>query len=77
MRRPLPLSCPNYAESAPVRFSPELQRDPTCTSSCGLGKAKTSRGLTAAILEAAYGLLMMKLIQVWQRRQIPFTRCAV
>jgi len=77
MRRPPPMSCPNYAESAPVRFSPELLRDLTCRSSCGLGKVKTSRGLTAAILEAAYGMPMMKLIQVWQRRQIPFTRCAV
>jgi len=53
-------------KSAAVRFSPELQRDPTCRSWCGLGKVKTSRGLTAAILEAAYGLTMMKLVQVWQ-----------
>jgi len=59
MRRPPPMSCPNYAESAPVRFSPELQLDLTCRSWCGLGKVKTSRGLTAAILEAAYGFLTL------------------
>jgi len=32
----------------------------------GFGKVKTSRGLTAAILEAAYGLPMMKIVQLWQ-----------
>jgi len=31
---------------------------------CGLAKVKASRGLTTAILEAAYGLTMMKFIQL-------------
>jgi len=41
----LPWSCPNYVESAPVRFLHKLQRDPTCRSCCGLGKVKNSRGV--------------------------------
>jgi len=60
-----PRSYPNYAEWAPMRFSPELQRDPTCRSRCALGKDTTSRGLTPVILEAAYALTMIKSILVW------------